>query len=85
MMQEASCANVLKVLADETRMAVVEMLMDRPRHVGEMLDELSVEQSLLSHHLRILRDAGFVVAHRDGKAVLYRLARREPAAARQDD
>ena len=69
-----SCAEKLKVLADTTRLAVLESLMDKPRHVGELMELLGVEQSLLSHHLALLRDAGLVDAIRDGKAVLYQLA-----------
>jgi ArsR family transcriptional regulator, nickel/cobalt-responsive transcriptional repressor len=69
-----SCAEVLKVLADDTRLAVVRQLMGGPKHVGELNDSLGLEQSLLSHHLRILREAGLVLAERDGKAVLYSLA-----------
>lgn len=68
------CAQKLKILADTTRLTVLQLLMDRPRHVGELNDILEVEQSLLSHHLRVLRQSGFVEAERDGKAVLYRLA-----------
>lgn len=69
-----SCVERLKVLADATRLAVLELLMDGPKHVGELAEQLGVEQSLLSHHLRILRDAGLAEAARDGKAVLYRIA-----------
>ena len=43
-------------------------------HVGAMNDHLGVEQTLLSHHLRVLRQADIVVSKRDGKAVLYRLS-----------
>ncbi|MFT5300483.1 MAG: DNA-binding transcriptional ArsR family regulator [Mariniblastus sp.] len=68
------CASVLKVLADETRLAVVELLMDGPLHVGEMNASLNVEQTLLSHHLRVLREAGLVESERKGKQVLYSLA-----------
>jgi DNA-binding transcriptional ArsR family regulator len=68
------CASWLRVLADETRLAVVQELLDGPRHVGEINTHLNVEQSLLSHHLQVLRRAGIVVAERDGKAVRYRLA-----------
>ncbi|MFQ5655796.1 MAG: ArsR/SmtB family transcription factor [Planctomycetota bacterium] len=68
------CAGKLKLLADATRLAVVEILMAGPRHVGELTSILQVDQSLLSHHLRALRDGGLVAASRDGKAVLYRLA-----------
>lgn len=72
---DISCAEILKVLADETRLGVVRQLMNGPRHVGEMNAILNVESTLLSHHLKVLRDSGIVEAERDGKAVLYRLAR----------
>ena len=71
---EAPCASLLKVLADETRLAVVRQLIDGPKHVGEINESLGLEQSLLSHHLRILRESGLVNSERDGKAVLYSLA-----------
>ena len=69
-----SCASMLKVLADETRLTVVRQLLDGPRHVHELNEAMGAEQSLLSHHLKVLRDAGIVEARRDGKAVLYRLS-----------
>ena len=75
--QASSCAAKLKVLADPTRLAVLEALIGGPKHVGTLQQFLKVEQSLLSHHLQTLREAGLVEAERDGKAVLYRLA---PAA-----
>ena len=71
---EPSCATRLKVLADDTRLVVLQQLMHGPRHVGELNAALEIELSLLSHHLKVLREAGLVVAQRDGKAVLYSLA-----------
>ena len=70
----SDCASLLKVLADETRLAVVRQLMHGPRHVGQINAALGIDQSLLSHHLRVLRDGGIVEARRDGKAMLYRLS-----------
>jgi ArsR family transcriptional regulator, nickel/cobalt-responsive transcriptional repressor len=70
----ASCAATMHLLADETRFAVVALLMKKARHVFELNEVLGVEATLLSHHLRVLRDAGLVIAERDGKAVLYRMA-----------
>ncbi|MCA9182675.1 MAG: winged helix-turn-helix transcriptional regulator [Planctomycetales bacterium] len=72
--EQVSCASLLKLLADETRLAVVRQLMEGPKHVGEINEALGLEQSLLSHHLKTLRDAGLVTSRRDGKAVLYSLA-----------
>lgn len=72
--QVESCAAKLKVLADPTRLAVLEALAAGPRHVGVLVKELKIAQSLLSHHLQALREAGLVESKRDGKAVLYSLA-----------
>lgn len=74
MADELTCADKLKVLADRTRLAVLECLMEQPSHVGTLVEALNVEQSLLSHHLKVLREAELVVADRDGKAVLYSVA-----------
>ena len=71
---EISCADLLKVLADETRLGVVRQLMGRAMHVGEINEHLQIEKTLLSHHLKVLRESGIVEAERDGKAVLYRLS-----------
>lgn len=71
---DIDCAAVLKVLADETRLAVMRSLMSGAKHVGEINEELQVEPTLLSHHLKVLREADLVVSQRDGKSVLYRLA-----------
>ena len=68
------CVTQLKVLADSTRLAVVRHLLREPLHVGDLRRFLDVEQSLLSHHLRVLKDAGIVLDERDGKSVRYRLA-----------
>ena len=71
---QEDCAAVLKVLADQTRLAVVRQLMAGPQQVNQINEVLQIEQSLLSHHLKVLREAGLVESQREGKAVLYRLA-----------
>jgi ArsR family transcriptional regulator, nickel/cobalt-responsive transcriptional repressor len=68
------CADVLRVLADDTRLRVVRLLLSGPRHVGQLNEVLQIDQSLLSHHLRVMREAGLIVSQRDGKAVRYQLA-----------
>lgn len=72
--RDSFCVRRLKLLADTTRMAVMEILMGGPRHVWELHEALDLDQSLLSHHLRVLREEGLVEATRDGKAMLYRIA-----------
>ncbi len=68
------CADKLKILADATRLAILRTLMKTPHHVASLNENLQLEQSLLSHHLKVLRESGFVKAKRDGKFVLYSLA-----------
>ncbi len=71
---EIDCSRRLQMLADPTRLAIVRELMAGPLRVGSLGQRLNVEQSLLSHHLRALRDGGLVEGTRDGKSVVYRLA-----------
>lgn len=80
---QSTCANRLKVLADANRLAVLELLMNGPKYVWELNADLQLEQSLLSHHLKILREEGFVESTRDGKAVLYQLAPRVRSSSRK--
>ena len=68
------CVRKLKVLSDTTRLSVLKLLIEQPRNVGELNAVLGLEQSLLSHHLQVLRKAGLVTSTRDGKAVLYQLS-----------
>lgn len=73
-MSEISCAKILKALGDENRLQIVRQLMTAPKHVGDMNEQLGMEPTLLSHHLRVLKESGIVESCRDGKAVLYRLS-----------
>lgn len=68
------CAKRLKALADPNRWAIVMSLLHTPKMVAELLVELEIEQTLLSHHLKILRDEGFIESIREGKNVRCRLA-----------
>lgn len=70
---DISCASILKVLADETRLAVVEQLLDGPKTVSEINESLGVEPTLLSHHLKALREAKIVTGTREGRYVCYSL------------
>jgi ArsR family transcriptional regulator len=66
-----------RALGDETRLRLLEVLTAGERCVAELMDALALGQSLVSHHLRALREAGLVNVRRDGRWVYYSIA--EPA------
>ena len=65
----------LKALAEETRLRLVGYLAERERCVCEIVEDLDLPQSLLSFHLKTLKDAGLVIDRRDGRWVYYTLNR----------
>jgi ArsR family transcriptional regulator len=60
-------------LSDETRLAIIEMLRGGERCVCELQDELDAAQSRLSFHLKVLKDAGFLLDRKEGRWVYYAL------------
>ena len=67
------------VLADPTRRRILDLLLQRPRLVGELTDELGLSQPGTSKHLRVLREAGLVAVRPDAQRRWYEL-RPEPLA-----
>lgn len=62
-----------EVLADPTRLRIVEQLRGGERSVGALVSTLSVCQPGISRHLRILHDHGFVQVRAEGQRRLYSL------------
>ncbi len=73
------CAAVVKAMGDETRLRILESLLLGEKCVTDLTAVLHCSQPHVSHHLRILRDAGLVEGHRHGKQVCYRV---EPTVQR---
>lgn len=67
------------VLADPTRRRVLDLLLERPRPVGELVELLGLSQPGTSKHLRVLREAGLVRVRQDAQRRWYEL-RPEPLA-----
>lgn len=67
----SDCVPWLKALADETRFAIVRLLMRQPLSVGAVATELSLTQYNASKHLRILREAGLVEQKIQGRVHEY--------------
>ena len=62
-----------EVLAEPTRRRILDLLRDRERSVGELVDRLELSQPGVSKHLRTLRESGLVEVRRDAQRRWYRL------------
>ena len=71
-----------RALGDETRLRILEILATGERCVGDLMDALELGQSLVSHHLRALRQAGLVTVRRDGRWIYYSITETALGAAR---
>lgn len=68
---------VFRALADPTRRALVERLARGSATVGELAAPFEVSQPAISHHLKVLAEAGLVVMTREGRTTKVQL---EPSA-----
>nr|WP_027927326.1 metalloregulator ArsR/SmtB family transcription factor [Amycolatopsis benzoatilytica] len=67
------------VLAEPRRRALLDLLLEGERSVGELVAELQLSQPAVSKHLRVLREAGLVTVRVSAQRRCYRL-RAEPLA-----
>lgn len=70
-------AMIFDVLAEPTRRRILDLLLERPRLVGELTERLGLTQPGTSKHLRVLREAGLVLVRREAQRRWYEL-RPEP-------
>jgi DNA-binding transcriptional ArsR family regulator len=61
----------LRALADGNRRAILQLVRDRPRAVGEIAAQVEMSQQAVSHHLRVLHGAGLVSERREGTRHLF--------------
>ena len=64
-------AKHFKALCDENRLRILEMLQKRETCACELLEEMDISQSTLSHHMKILCDSEIVRSRKDGKWSYY--------------
>ena len=67
-------AGALKALAEPVRWQILERLAAEELCVCHLVDDLGVAQPLVSHHLKVLRQAGLVESDRFRQWVYYRLS-----------
>lgn len=67
-------AELFKIFGDSTRIKILFDLFQGEKNVTEICDDLEMNQSAVSHQLKILKVSKLITSRRDGKAVYYRLA-----------
>jgi DNA-binding transcriptional ArsR family regulator len=65
--------DLLTVLAEPTRRRILDLLLEGPRSVGDLVGGLDASQPTTSKHLRVLREAGLVHVHPDAQRRVYAL------------
>ena len=65
------CCPQFQALSDRTRVRILELLRDGERCVCELMADLKIRQSLLSFHLKTLKNARLVKDRKDGRWVHY--------------
>ena len=73
-MAAADCTDILKALADRSRMRIVKALLKKAHGVNDLAEALDISQYNVSKHLRILREAGIVDVEPDGTRREYFIA-----------
>ncbi len=72
--QLGDMAEMFRLLADPSRLSIVLTVAAAPKSVTAVADSTGLSQSLVSHHLRLLRSARIVRAQRQGRVMEYSLA-----------
>jgi DNA-binding transcriptional ArsR family regulator len=65
--QQEMLDNVFSALADPTRRAILARLAEGESSVGELAEPFDISLPAISRHLRVLRNAGLVLRHKDGR------------------
>ena len=66
-------ADFYKVFGDSTRIRILYALMEKELCVGDLVQVLNMNQSAVSHQLRVLRQNDLVKFRKDGKTIVYSL------------
>ena len=64
-------AEILKAIAQETRLSILELLRDGERCVCEIFPAINQEQSNVSRHLNVMQKAGILTRRKDGLRIFY--------------
>ena len=73
-MDERKLAAIFKALSDENRIKIINFLWDGEMSARRLLGLMSISQSTLSHHMKILCDSGIVIGRKNGTWMYYKVS-----------
>ena len=82
-MDERKTALIFKAFCDENRIRILKLLCSGEKCACKLLDEMSISQPTLSHHMKILCDSGIVVGRKEGKWMHYSISAEGSQIARE--
>ena len=71
---EENQARFLRCIGEPTRLQILKLLAEGERCVGELAGVLNKEQSLISHHLRTLKECNIVKDRQEAQKVYYKIS-----------
>ena len=80
---EKRTALIFKALSDENRIRILKLLQSGEKCACVLLDNLRITQPTLSHHMKILCDAGVIVGRKEGKWMYYSISGEGMEAVRE--
>jgi len=73
-MDTMTCTTALRALGEESRMRLMQLLLDSERAVSDLAAELDMTSYNVSKHLRIMKEAGLIQCRKDAQQRLYSVA-----------
>ncbi len=73
-MDNKKVAVIFKAFCDENRLHILGLLRNGERCACNILEEMQITQPTLSHHMKILCDAGIVIGRKEGKWMHYSIS-----------
>ena len=70
-MDKKKLAKFFKAFGDENRLKILDLIKDEEKCACNILEELHISQSTLSHHMKVLEESEIVVSRKEGKWTHY--------------
>ena len=75
-MENKKMAAMFKAFGDENRIQILQLLKDGEKCACHLLEEMKITQPTLSHHMKLLCDAGIVTGRKEGKWMHYSISKK---------